>query len=122
MAIKQLVKLGEGMALKMDAETMDLAESQAALCGVFANPKRVLILWSLDEEEKAVTAIAQSIDASLQSTSQHLKLMKEAGILQSRRDGQTIYYHIANNFPSDQCLLLANTKKNRQQAAKGLTS
>ena len=68
----------------MDAEVTELdvvrlAESQSALCSVFANPKRVLILWSLAEHEKAVSAIAHSIDASLQNTSQHLSLMKAAG-------------------------------------------
>ena len=90
----------------MGAEVMALAESQSALCGIFANPKRVLILWSLAEQEKAVTAIAQTIDASLQNTSQHLSLMKGAGILESRRDGQTIYYHIADDFQSGRCRLL----------------
>ena len=90
----------------MGAEVMALAESQSALCGIFANPKRVLILWSLAEQEKAVTAIAQTIDASLQNTSQHLSLMKGAGILESRRDGQTIYYHIADDFQRGRCRLL----------------
>ena len=89
---------------------MDLAESQAALCSIFANPKRVLILWSLAHEEKTVTAIAQSIDASLQCTSQHLSVMKAAGILASQRDGQSIYYQIADNFPQDRCLLLSQAR------------
>jgi DNA-binding transcriptional ArsR family regulator len=100
------MKLGDGMSQRMDAETVALAESQSALYSVFANPKRVLILWSLAEEEKAVTAIAQAIDASLQNTSQHLSLMKGAGILESRRDGQTIYYHITDDFQHGRCRLL----------------
>ena len=95
----------------MDAEVMALAENQSALCSVFANPKRVLILWSLAEHEKAVTAIAHSIDASLQNTSQHLSLMKGAGILKSRRDGQTIYYHIADDFLHGRCRLLLEAGK-----------
>lgn len=99
------------MAQRMDAEVMDLAESQSALCGIFANPKRVLILWSLAEHEKAVTAIAQTIDASLQNTSQHLSLMKGAGILESRREGQTIYYHIADDFQHGRCRLLLEARK-----------
>jgi ArsR family transcriptional regulator, virulence genes transcriptional regulator len=100
------MKLGAGMTQKMDAEVIDLAESQSALCSIFANPKRVLILWALAREEKAVTAISQAIDASLQNTSQHLSLMKGAGILESRRDGQTIYYHIADTFQHGRCRLL----------------
>lgn len=103
----------------MDAEVMEpdvvrLAESQSALCSVFANPKRVLILWSLAEHEKAVTAIAHSIDASLQNTSQHLSLMKAAGILEARRDGQTIYYRIAGSVLSERCQLLLEARKQRE--------
>jgi DNA-binding transcriptional ArsR family regulator len=111
------MKLGVGMAQRMDAEVLDLAESQAALCGIFANPKRVLILWSLAEQERAVTAIAQSIDASLQNTSQHLSLMKGAGILESRRDGQTIYYHIADDFMHGRCRLLLDVRKLQESLA-----
>jgi len=94
----------------MDVERFDLAESQAALCSVFANPKRVLILWTLAEEEKAVTAIANAIDASLQNTSQHLSLMKAAGILEARRDGQTIYYSISDTVDSARCRLLLEAR------------
>jgi DNA-binding transcriptional ArsR family regulator len=81
----------------MDMELKALAEIQASMCSVFANPKRVLILWSLAEREMSVTEISLAIDASLQCTSQHLHLMKKTGILDSHRDGQTVYYHIVNN-------------------------
>jgi len=101
------------MEQRVDAEVMDLAENQAELCSVFANPKRVLILWSLAEHEKAVTAIAHSIDASLQNTSQHLSLMKASGILEARRDGQTIYYRIADNVLTHKCRLLLEVRKMR---------
>ncbi|MEJ2751201.1 MAG: ArsR/SmtB family transcription factor [Candidatus Promineifilaceae bacterium] len=94
----------------MDVERFDLAESQSALCSVFANPKRVLILWALAEEERAVTAIAHAIDASLQNTSQHLSLMKAAGILEARRDGQTIYYRISDSVDSERCRLLLEAR------------
>ncbi len=86
----------------MDA-WIPLAEKQAAICSVFANPKRVLILWTLVDQEKTVTDIAMSIDASLQSTSQHLNLMKERRILESRRDGQLVYYRIAENESLSSC-------------------
>lgn len=95
-----------GGAFKMDVELKALAESQASICGVFANAKRVMILWSLAEQEKSVGEIASAIEASLQCTSQHLRLMKDMGILDSRRDGQTIYYFIAENELTERCRLL----------------
>ena len=86
----------------MDAR-MALAEEQAAVCSIFANSKRVMIFWTLANQEKSVTEIALVIGASLQSTSQHLNLMKECRILESRREGQTVYYRIAENELLQKC-------------------
>jgi DNA-binding transcriptional ArsR family regulator len=57
------------------AETQELAVRQAAMCGLFGSAKRVLILWALLDQELSVSEIALTIGASLQSTSQHLRLM-----------------------------------------------
>jgi DNA-binding transcriptional ArsR family regulator len=90
----------------MDPEQKVLAENQAAICSVFANPKRILILWTIADQEKSVSEIASIVGTSLQSTSQHLRLMRERGILNSRREGQTIYYFIAQNEAAEMCWLL----------------
>ena len=74
----------------MQADIVELAKEQAQVCSVFGNPSRVLILWALGERDLSVSDIASAIECSLQSTSQHLHLMKDRGILTSRRDGQTI--------------------------------
>jgi DNA-binding transcriptional ArsR family regulator len=60
----------------------------------------------LAEHEKSVSEIATRVGASLQSTSQHLRLMRETGILGSRRDGQTIFYFIAHGEAAKRCPLL----------------
>ena len=80
------------------------AEKQSEICSVFSNPKRVLILWTLANNEKSVGDIAKAIGASLQNTSQHLRVMKESDILKTSRDGQTIFYRIAENAMVDSCL------------------
>jgi DNA-binding transcriptional ArsR family regulator len=79
------------------------AEKQAAMCKVFANPRRLLILWALAEGELSVQAIADHVGSSLQNVSQHLSLLKRSGIVASRRDGQTIFYQIADNQYTRQC-------------------
>lgn len=93
-------------AIAMKRNLQELAENQAAVCGIFANPKRIMILWTLAGREKSVGDIASCIGTSLQSTSQHLRLMRETGILDSRRDGQTIYYYIAESELMKRCGLL----------------
>ena len=81
----------------MDAKTRELAQKQAELCKVFSSTQRVLIVWTLSECECAVSEIAEAIEASLQNTSQHLNLMKDKGVLCSRREGREIYYRIVDD-------------------------
>ena len=96
----------------MDANTLDLAKKQADICRVFGNANRILILWSLVERAMSVSEIASAIGSSLQNTSQHLRLMKDKGVLSSRREGSTVYYQIeCGDFTKDcRVLLLAQQR------------
>lgn len=84
----------------------ELARKQAALCKVFGSTRRVMIVWVLRDHEMTVTEIANAVGASMQSASQHLRLMKDKGILASRKDGQTVLYRIAENDLMKNCLIL----------------
>jgi ArsR family transcriptional regulator len=99
--------------MDMELKTIEMARQQADICAVFANHRRILILWTLVDQEKSVSEIATAIDASLQSTSQHLHLMKDKGILQSRREGQTVYYRVANHNIAAKCSLLIEKRHNQ---------
>ncbi len=83
-----------------------LAGEQAEIFRIFSNEKRILIFWLLLEREMSVNEIAESVGTSIQNTSQHLRLMKSKGILDTRRDGQTIYYYIADNDIGRYCKLI----------------
>ena len=91
----------------------ELAERQAEICSIFSNSKRVLIFWTLVDRELSVNEIAEAIGSSIQNTSQHLRLMKAKNILRSRRDGQTIYYGIANNDVGRYCQRIHQENLNR---------
>jgi DNA-binding transcriptional ArsR family regulator len=93
----------------MNFQVDELAE----IFSIFSNAKRILIFWSLDGTEKSVNEIAQAIDSSMQNTSQHLRLMKAKNILESRRNGQSIYYRVADSDIADFCRFL------QPQAFKG---
>ena len=81
----------------MNIEMEELAAKQAQLCNVFGHSKRILILWLLRKQEFCVGEIAEEIGTSLQNTSQHLRVMKDRNIVQSRREGHVVYYRIAEN-------------------------
>jgi ArsR family transcriptional regulator len=88
-----------------------MAVRQAAICSVFGNAKRVLILWTLLDQELSVSEIAAAVQSSLQTTSQHLRLMEDKGILVSRREGQKIYYRIGGYDLLKDCRLLQQARQ-----------
>ena len=71
-------------------------ELHARLCGTFSSPKRLEILSLLRDGELTVTEIQIKMSINKTNLSQHLTLMKDRGILKSRREGQHIYYSIVN--------------------------
>ncbi len=95
----------------LGADAFELARRQADQCKVFSNTRRILILWALIERPLSVGEVAEAIDSSLQNTSQHLRLMKDKGILTSRREGCTVYYEYQHNPSNDLCPQLLETGK-----------
>ena len=92
----------------MNSNILEQAKQQAAICSVFGNARRVLIMWALVNGEKSVGELADEIGTSLQNTSQHLRLLKDKDFVRSRRVGQTIYYRIAENETMESCFVLRN--------------
>lgn len=100
----------------LSSDVQILARRQAALCRVFSNAQRVLILWFLAGRERTVSEIAAALGASLPSISQHLHLMELSTILVSRREKQNIYYRLADNDLLHSCLALSNFPKDKSVA------
>ena len=95
----------------MDATFQSQVKEQAQIHQIFSSHWRILILWVLENQENSVGEIADAIGTTMQNTSQHLRLMKDKGILESRREGQTIYYRIADSDLGLNCKVLLQTFK-----------
>ena len=87
-----------------------MAQKQADYCHIFSNPRRVMILWMLLDGEKSVGTLAERIGTTLQNVSQHLSLLKDAQIVSTRRDGQTIYYRLDDQAVSMRCMGMLNER------------
>ena len=87
----------------MSEDFRNLVDEQAELHQIMSNPSRLLILRALKVKELSVGEIAEQIGATLQNTSQHLRLMKDKGVLEARRDGQTIFYQISASEIGKNC-------------------
>jgi DNA-binding transcriptional ArsR family regulator len=85
--------------MKATASTsgLDIAQIEKAANRLksIAHPMRVAILELLSEKEKlSVTEIYQSLKIEQAVASNHLNILKEKGVLASRRDGQKIIYSV----------------------------
>ena len=80
-----------------------LFELHAELCSMMSNPKRLAILESLNTGERSVSAIAEDLEASISTVSQHLRLLRDKNVVISRKEGQTVYYSIRDMRMIEAC-------------------
>ena len=73
-----------------------LYELHAQMCRIFTSPKRLEILNLLRERELAVGELSEMADIPQSNISQHLSILREKGIVKTRRDGTTIYYSLVD--------------------------
>ena len=92
----------------MDAQLMEKAEKQAEICRTIGNPRRLMILWMLIQGELSVNEITAKAGSSIQNVSQHLGVLKKANIVDTRREGQTIFYRISDKGCVKECPALNN--------------
>lgn len=72
------------------------APAASALLGVMANPSRLQILCLISDGELTVGELCEAVGLSQSALSQHLAILRKAGIVQTRREAQFIRYSLAS--------------------------
>ena len=88
------------------ADLKPLFRMHAELCKAMANEHRQAILHAICTDEKCVGDLATEIGISVHNVSQHLRVLKERRLVASRKDGQTVYYHVTNQKFMEACALM----------------
>ena len=92
------------VALPMDGEAMRLHAADASrVLKALANENRLLLLCQLVEGECSVGELNARVDLSQSALSQHLAVLRDEGLVTTRREAQTIYYALAEG-PAQQIL------------------
>jgi DNA-binding transcriptional ArsR family regulator len=68
----------------------------AAVGRALADPKRLCVLESLAGGELSVSDLSTKVGCQVPNMSQHLAVLRSAGLVQSRRDGSTVLYRLAD--------------------------
>lgn len=71
-------------------------ELHAEVCKMLAQPLRLEILFHLSDGELSVNELSKRTGARMANISQHLALMRQQGIVTTRKDGVKVYYSVTN--------------------------
>ena len=86
------------MTAPIDPKQMTAAAGAASeLLKALASPHRLVILCQLTEGERSVGELAALLGLRDSTVSQHLALLRRDGLVQARRDGQTIWYSVSSD-------------------------
>ncbi len=68
----------------------------ANICQALGDPKRILILYALDEEPRHVTALANNLGFPQPTVSRHLRILRQRALVQSERSGPAVVYRLSD--------------------------
>jgi DNA-binding transcriptional ArsR family regulator len=69
----------------------------AAIARALADPKRLCVVERLAGGERSVSDLSRDVGCQVPNMSQHLSVLRSAGLVASRRDGSTVFYRLADD-------------------------
>ncbi len=71
-------------------------QKSAAVARALSDPKRLCVLEALASGERSVSELSREAGCQIPNMSQHLSVLRTAGLVATRREGNTIYYRVAD--------------------------
>jgi DNA-binding transcriptional ArsR family regulator len=100
----------------------EVLKLQAELCKSLSDPKRLQIIHELRGGEKAVSELAGILGLKQSNTSQHLATLRRVGVITSRKEGNAVYYRLADAKIADACDLVHEVITNQLRRSERLSS
>lgn len=105
---------------------MTVYELQAEISKTLANPIRLAILHSLRDKEKTVNELAMLLGIRQSNLSQHLAVLRQRGIVKTRKQGASIFYRVFNPKINQACDIvrevLMDQLRQKQELASNYSS
>ena len=83
----------------------------AEFCKTLSDANRLLIIGELSKGETSVNELVARLDLRQSNVSKHLAMMRERGLVITRREGATIYYSLSDKRISDAIYLLMEVQR-----------
>jgi ArsR family transcriptional regulator len=102
---------------------IELFRRKAELCKTFSDPKRLMIISELRGGEKSVSDLVVALQVPQAVVSRHLAILRNRGVVVTRRDGVNIYYRLVDFKIIEACdiiheILLDQAARNREIAER----
>jgi len=86
----------------------EIYEKQVGICKAFANPTRLRILDLIATQEETSTTLQQKLGVSTANLSQHLAVLRGAGVIVTHREGKQVRCSLAIPEVKQACQLIRN--------------
>lgn len=86
----------------------ELYERRAGICKAFANPVRLKILDLVARRTRPVSELHQRLGISEANLSQHLAVLRGAGVIATRRTGKQVVCYLAIPEVKQACALISD--------------
>ena len=86
----------------------ELYERRAGICKAFANPVRLKILDLVAQRSRPVSELHQRLGISEANLSQHLAVLRGAGVIATRRTGKQVQCYLAIPEVKQACALISD--------------
>jgi len=90
-----------------------LYEQVARIAKATANPKRLELIEILCQGEKSVEQLAGDAEISVKLASAHLKELRQARLIEARREGRNVYYSLVDRHVADFWVMLRGLAEER---------
>jgi len=74
----------------------EIIQLEADFCAALSDPTRIFILYALNERSQNVTELTNELGIPQATTSRHLKVLRERGLVYTERQGTVITYHLTD--------------------------
>jgi ArsR family transcriptional regulator, virulence genes transcriptional regulator len=94
----------------------------AEFCQTLSDANRLLIINELSKGEASVSELVTRLELMQSNVSKHLALMRERGIVETRREGATIYYSLSDKRISQAIRLLMEAHNDNIEKKRALSA
>lgn len=81
----------------MNGLEQELTALHASVCKGLADPKRLLLINALRDGECSVSELCDLTGVPQTNVSQHLAILRDKSLVNSRRDGQFVFYRLTSD-------------------------